>query len=154
AASTDLVARLRALGREPVAPTAQASATASSPRDAAHGERDALAQALAAHAANGNLRGAATTLYRLGHWHMAHEERRAAVDYFIANAVLERLLELSMEDREDALGALASLQEQLPVGSVQAAFAATETGPSPLMRQLLGEIPLPRWRWLVRSVAT
>jgi hypothetical protein len=103
---------------------------------------------------NGNLRGAATTLYRLGHWRMAHEEQRAAVDYFILNAVLERLLELAMEDREDALGALTVLQEQLPSGTVQMALAASEAGPPALMRQLLGEIPLPRWQWLVRSVAT
>ena len=148
-ASTDLVARLRALGRQPIAPAEQAAAAASGPRDTLQGERDALEQSLAAHAANGNLRGAATTLYRLGHWHTAHEEQRAAVDYFILNAVLERLLELSMEDREDALGALVALQEQLPPGTVQAALAASEAGPSPLVRQLLGEIPLARWQWLV-----
>jgi tetratricopeptide (TPR) repeat protein len=153
-ASTDLVARLRALGRDPVAPAQQGVVgTSSSPRDTIQGERDALEQALAAHVANGNLRGAATMLYRIGHWHIAHEEQRAAVDYFSMNAVLERLLELSMEDREDALGALTYLQEQLPAGTVQAALAAAEGGPPPLMRQLLGEIPPARWRWLVRCVA-
>lgn len=157
-ASTDLMARLKALGREPIAPQEQAPSgnagdATSGPRDTAQSERDALEQALAAHVASGNLRGAATMFYRLGHWHMAHEKQRAAGDFFILNAVLERLLELSMEDREDALGALAFLQEQLPPGTVQAALAATASGPPELMRQLLGEIPLERWQWLVRSVA-
>lgn len=161
-ASRDVYARLAALGRQP-APLATGRqgggpvglvAGAGEMRSEADGERAALQEMLAAHLASGNLRGVALALYRLGRWHASHEESRAAVDYLIANAILERVLELPMDDREDALGGLQHLSKQLPPGTVQAALTAAESGPSPMLAPLLGEMPPARWQWLVRSVAT
>jgi hypothetical protein len=156
-ASRDVYERLRALGRQPVPPTAlhhpePAAAGFSAEAEAAH-ERVALEQSLAAHLANGNPSGVTTTLYRLGRWHALHHEPRAAVDYLIANAVLERLLHLDIGDREDALGGLQRVRKQLPPGTVEAALAATEAGPPALIASLVGEVPAARWSWLVRSVA-
>lgn len=156
--SRDVYDRLRALGRQPVPPTAPAGQPLAGEvgtdagTGAAH-ERMALEQSLAAHLASGNPRGVTTTLYRLGRWHALHEAPRAAVDYLIANAVLERLLHLGMSDREDALGGLQHLRKQLPPGTVEAALAAAEAGPPALIAPLVGEFPAARWRWMVRGVA-
>jgi hypothetical protein len=156
-ASRDVYDRLRAFGRQPVAPAAPADRSpaaigADRPAEASH-EQVALEESLAAHLASGNPRGVTTTLYRLGRWHALHEQPRAAVDYFIANAVLERLLHLDMSDREDALGGLQHLRKQLPPGTVEAALAATEAGPPALIAPLVGAFPPARWSWLVRCVA-
>jgi hypothetical protein len=113
----------------------------------------ALEETLAAHMHNGNARGVAMALYRLGHWHTIHDQPRAALDYLISNAVLERLLQLPMDDREDALSLLKHVQKKLPSGTVAAALAAAESSPSALLAPILGEMPAERWQWLVRGVA-
>jgi tetratricopeptide (TPR) repeat protein len=149
-ASRDIFARLQALGQSPI------SASTDDPswhRDASAVELAGLEDALAGHTASGELRGVALALYRIGRWHAGHKQLRAAVDYFIANAVLERILELPMNDREDALGALQRLRDELPAGTVEAALVAAEQGPSSLLAPLLGDMPMERWRWLVRAVA-
>ncbi len=155
--SPDVVSRLAAFGRQPIAPSpaeqAQAADANFVPQDAAANERRSLEVTLESHVANGNLRGAALAVYRLGGWHASHKEPRAAVDYLIANAVLERLLELGMNDREDALTALQDLRSELPPNTVESALAAAESGPPAFIAPLLGELPLGRWQWMVRAIA-
>ncbi|HLZ25297.1 MAG TPA: hypothetical protein VKQ30_24515 [Ktedonobacterales bacterium] len=155
-ASADIVARLRAYGREPLVPELSRGGGAGFADGAdgapARGKRQSLEAVLASHLHNGNARGVAVALYRLGRWHAEHEEPRAAVDYFVANAILERALHLTMDDREDALQALGYLQKQLPPGTVEAALAAAEHGPSGALARLMGEMAPSRWQWLVRGV--
>ena len=151
--SHDAYARLRALGREPTAPT-ESGVQEPGSRDAAQDERIALEELLAAHITHGYAHAVATVLYRLGRWHAQHEQPRAALDYLISNAILERALTLPLSDREDALGALMELETRLPTGTVQSALAAAERGPSSMLEPLLAEVPAPRWQWLVRCVAT
>ncbi len=153
AASTDVRARLASLGAQPVPPTPEHAPADPAQVSGAVDERAALEGALAAHLASGNARGVAMTMYRLGRWHVDHEAPRAAVDYFIANAVLERMLQLTMDDREDALGALQRLREQLPAGAVDTALATAEREPPSTLAPLLRGLPAVRWRWLVRSIA-
>jgi tetratricopeptide (TPR) repeat protein len=164
-ASTDVYRRLERLGKQPVPPddpaqqgqmSAQlAEATARdgevSQMDAS--ERAVLEGSLAAHMQSGNVRAVAMILYRQGRWDMEHKRLRAALDPLIANAVLERLLQLPMSDREDALELLKRAKGLLPPGSVGAALKAAESGPSALLAPLLGQFPLERWQWLVKSVA-
>jgi tetratricopeptide (TPR) repeat protein len=154
AASTDTRTRLAHLGAEPVPPAPERVSGAEGQASGMVDERAVLESALAAHLASGNARGVALALYRLARWHADHEAPRAAVDYFIANAVLERMLQLTMNDREDALDALQHLRETLPAGAVEAALAAAESEPPPMLAPLLEGLPAPRWRWLVRSVAS
>lgn len=163
-ASQDVYQRLQRLGRQPIQPAPSDAET----RDGQSFARDngsqqpgllekteqaALEDTLTAHMTNGNIRGVAMALYRLGRWYALHEQPRAALDYLISNAILERLLQLPMDDREDALHILTSLQEKLPPGTIAAALAAAERGPSALLAPLLGEMPAKRWRWLMQSVA-
>ncbi len=160
-ASRDVAQRLERLGGAPRSPRVQdpgdgpASLGEEVPGAASleAGELGALEGALNSHLKSGNVRGAAVAFYRLGSWYVSHQQPRAALDYLIANAVLERLLCLPMSDREDALGALQHLREALPAGTVKAALAAAEQNPSPLLTPLLGEMSRARWQWLVRSVA-
>ncbi len=156
-ASRDVRERLAALGREPVAPERAPGdvemASAVDEDRQQKGEMAALEDALQGYIAAGNARGVSMALYRLGRWHDHHDQKRAAVDYLILNAVLERLLKLSMNDREDALNDLTHLRDTLPAGTVDAALAATESGPPSWLAPLLGEFPPDRWRWCVRSVA-
>lgn len=153
AASTDARARLARLGAEPVPPAPERASGDLGQASGMVNERAVLEDALSAHLASGNARGVAMALYRLGRWHAEHEAPRAAVDYFIANAVLERMLQLTMNDREDALGALQHLREALPAGAVDTALAAAESEPPPMLAPLLDGLPAARWQWLVRSVA-
>jgi len=155
--SRDVYNRLAALGSQPAPPTTAQSTNidetiSQDARDKS--ELIALNDLLQAHIANRNLQGVITMLYRLGRWHHKHGEHRAAVDYFIWNAILERFLKLSMAERKDTLGILKRLRKQLPHGSVDAALAATESGPPSWLSPLLSDISTGRWRWLVRSVAT
>jgi hypothetical protein len=122
-------------------------------RRGAQRELRAPEETLAGHLKSGNPEGTAVALYRLGRWHMKQREPRAAVDYLIANAALQRVLNLSMDDREEALNALGALQKELPPGTVHAALAAVESGPPPMLAPLLGEVAPARWQWLVRAVA-
>ncbi|GEM_PF-2865810 len=164
-ASRDVRMRLERLGCQPVAPAAPAGGMSAKAGQVAGGSEDlgqsplekeewaALEGTLAAHMHNGDARGVAMALYRLGRWHAIHDQPRAALDYLISNAVLERLLQLPMDDREDALGLLKHVQKKLPPGTVAAALAAAESGPSALLVPMLGEMPVERWQWLVRGVA-
>ncbi len=163
-ASTDVYQRLERLGKQPVSPDDPAPQEQGSIQPAEvleqagevsqidASERAALEESLAAHMQSGNVRAVAMILYRLGRWDMEHKRLRAALDPLIANAVLERLLQLPMSDREDALELLKRAKELLPPGSVGAALKAAESGPSALLAPLLGQFPLERWQWLVKSV--
>jgi tetratricopeptide (TPR) repeat protein len=159
-ASQDVYQRLERLGRRPVSvpeTTSDSDATGADgqPESALleQQERAALEEMLAAHLHTGNSRGVAMALYRLGHWYAIHDQPRAALEYLIADAVLERLLQLSMDDREDALNILKRLRQKLPPGTISAALAAATHGPSTLLTPLLDKLPGGRWRWLVQSVA-
>lgn len=163
-ASQDVYQRLERLGRRPSLPpvSAQEAAGGQSVPGAKsqqesgvleQKERAALEETLAAHMNNGQPRGVAMALYRLGRWYAIHNQPRAALDYLISNAILERLLQLPMDDREDALSILKDLQEHLPPGTISAALAAAAHGPSALLAPLLGQMPAQRWRWLVQNVA-
>lgn len=156
-ASRDVRARLATFGRTPIDPPPPGQidpAMAAEPSDASANERKALEDTLQAHITTGNARGVALALYRLGRWHDDHEAPRAAVDYFILNAMLERILQLSMNDREDALNALHALDERLPAGTVDAALRATEAGPPPWLAPLVSKMPPARWAWFARSVGS
>ncbi|HEU0027426.1 MAG TPA: hypothetical protein VFQ25_09950 [Ktedonobacterales bacterium] len=145
-----LAARLAAFGRLPTAPA---------PRDESYaapvtgGVREGLEAELEAHAANGNPRGVATALYRLGAWLTQHEQARAALDYLILNGVMERALRLTHNDREDALLMLSKAGESLPQGVIEAAFAAMERSVPERFAGIFGGLTPGRWRWLVRAVA-
>jgi tetratricopeptide (TPR) repeat protein len=155
-ASRDVRARLATFGRAPIDPPPPGHidpAVAAEPGDASANERKALEDTLQAHIATGNARGVALALYRLGRWHDDHQAPRAAVDYFILNAMLERILQMPMNDREDALNALRDLDTRLPAGTVEAALRATEAGPPPWLAPLVSQMPPARWAWLVRAVA-
>lgn len=163
-ASQDVYQRLERLGRRPVLPpvSAQEAAGGQGVPEAKSQEESgvleqkeqaALEETLAAHMNNGHPRGVAMALYRLGRWYAIHNQPRAALDYLISNAILERLLQLPMDDREDALNILKDLQEHLPPGTISAALAAAANGPSPLLAPLVGQMPAQRWRWLVQNVA-
>lgn len=151
--SRDLRQRLAALGRQPIQPAPEGRPPATSTSASTDPERAHLQETLEAHIAHGNVRGVALALYRLGRYAMEHDEPRAAVDYLIANAAVERILELGMSDREDALGALQRLQEELPPGTVQAALLATESAPPRAIAPLMDGYPPAKWRWLVRAIA-
>ncbi|MBA2287415.1 MAG: hypothetical protein H0W02_18235 [Ktedonobacteraceae bacterium] len=158
-ASRDVYARLTALGRQPVAPE-QEEAGASGAGDALQEQQQdrrklkALEDLLQAYNADGQLPQVAATLYALGNWHTAHGEHRAAVDYYIWNAALERLLKLPMSEREDALAALQYLRERLPANTIEGALTATESGPSIWLVPALSELPEAQWRWVIRSITT
>jgi tetratricopeptide (TPR) repeat protein len=163
AASQDVYQRLERLGGQPISPPVSSQETSLGQQPAISAgeegsldqrEQAALEEMLAVHMSSGNPRGVAVALYRIGRWHAVHEQPRAALDYLIANAVLERLLRLPMNDREDALDLLKKLQTQLPPGTVSAALVAAASGPSALLGPLLREIPAERWRWVVQSVAS
>jgi hypothetical protein len=148
-ASRDVYNWLATLGLQPMAPRPStnageepAVAETVKETEGAQAQRElrALEETLAGHLKSGNAQGTAVALYRLGRWHMRHREPRAAVDYLIANAMLERLLELPMDDREDALNALEAVQKELPPGTVRAALAAAESGPPSMLAPLLGEV--------------
>jgi hypothetical protein len=162
--SQDVYRRLERLGRQPVSPaTSPEEATGNQTSIPAYSvqeslllerkERGALEETLAAHMHNGNPRWVAMALYRLGRWYALHDQPRAALDYLISNALLERLLQLPMDDREDALQILKDLQGKLPPGTIPAALAAAAAGPPAWLSPLVGEISEQRWRWLVQSVA-
>jgi tetratricopeptide (TPR) repeat protein len=152
--SYDMRSRLGALGKLPIEPPPTTHSIAfDTPSDEAGQERATLDDALHTHIRSGNLPAIALFLYRLGHWYATHDQPRAAVDYLILNAVMERIQRLSMDDREDALNGLSSLQERLPEGTLEAAFAAAESGPPEWLSPLFKSMPPARWRWLVRSVA-
>lgn len=160
-ASRDVRDRLAALGRNPLLPaaadaplTAQRDGDSAAPASAtALAERRALEEALALHIAHGHAGAAATALFRLGRWHLERDEMRAAVDYLIMNAALERLLRLTMNDREDALGALSKLRERLPPGTVDNALTSAEAGPPATIQPLVASIAPAHWRWTIRAVA-
>lgn len=146
-----LAVRLAAFGRVPTAPTAPDASYAT---PASGGVREALEAELEAHLANGNPRGVATALYRLGAWLTQHEQPRAAVDYLILNGVMERALRLTHSDREDALLMLNKAGASLPQGVIEAAFAAMERSVPERFAGIFGAMTPGRWRWLVRAVAT
>jgi tetratricopeptide (TPR) repeat protein len=159
-ASQDVYQRLERLGRSPVSvsetTTDSEASSADGRKESAllpQQERVALEETLAAHLHTSNTRGVAMALYRLGHWYAIYDQPRAALDYLISNAVLERLLRLSMDDREDALNVLKGMQQTLPPGTILAALAEAMQSPSTLLAPLLDKLPAERWRWLVQSVA-
>ncbi|HEX7941264.1 MAG TPA: hypothetical protein VF488_05640, partial [Gemmatimonadaceae bacterium] len=150
APDTRLAARLAAFGRAPVAPAARDGGYAA---PVSGGVREGLEAELDAHLANGNPRGVATALYRLGAWLTQHEQPRAAVDYLILNGIMERALRLPHSDREDALLMLTEAGKSLPRGAIEAAFAAMERSVPERFADFFGGMPTARWRWLTRSVA-
>lgn len=145
-----LAARLAAFGRAPMASAARDESYAA---PASGGVREGLEAELEAHLANGNPRGVATALYRLGAWLTQHEQPLAAVDYLILNGILERALRLTIGDREDALLMLTEVAKSLPQGQIEAAFAAMERSVPVRFVGIFGAMPANRWRWLARAVA-
>lgn len=159
-ASRDVHERLAALGRQPIAPSPGQIFNLNGENGDAAGEKaqsrkelETLEGILQSHIANGNIRDTAAMLYRVGLWHDKHNEQRAAIDYFIWSALLERLMRRPIEEREDAIGRLAYAREHSPAGAVDAAFAVVEREVPALLNPLLGEISTALWSWLVRAVA-
>lgn len=158
-ASHDLYERLAALGVEPVVPTA--SETTGSPETAeqlrAEEERKELAdleEILHAHLQNGLFQGITSALFRLGVWYDSHDQTRAALDYFIWAAALERLRRFPGEERQDALHAFKVISSKLPEGSINAALRAAESAPPTQLMPMLTHLPIEQWQWTLQAIAT
>ncbi|GHO81448.1 hypothetical protein KSD_92190 [Ktedonobacter sp. SOSP1-85] len=157
-ASRDVYERLATLGREPIpAPLEEPGAVPLTPEqeEERHARKElmALEEMFQQNMALGDARGVAIILFRLSRWYYGHKAQRAAVDYLIWNAALERWLKLASEQREDAVSALSGIREELPSGTVDAALEAAAASLPELLKPLLGEQVSPvRWSWLVRCV--
>ncbi len=157
-ASRDVIARLEALGRQPAEPepiqmAAPIVSEEQSRAAEAQKERKSIEEMLQAHIQTGNALGIVSMLFRLGIWHNTHEQARAAVDYFIWSAALERLLKFGQHEREDSLAALKHMRTKLPEGAVDAALrAAADTVPAQLL-PMLTDLPAARWKWIVQAIA-
>jgi tetratricopeptide (TPR) repeat protein len=159
-ASQDVYQRLATFGRKPLPPELvqkQEQVHASADQLKASEERKELVsieEVLQAHLQSGNFHGITTTLFRLGVWHDGHNHARAAVDYFLWGAVLERLERYSGEEREDSLNALKHMSNKLPEGAVTRALRAAESAQPTHLIPMLTQLPLEQWRWTVQAMAT
>lgn len=157
--SQDLYQRLAALGRKPLEPASvEVEQSAETPEQLHEQEnRKELAnleELLQGHLRNGLYQGITSALFRLGVWHDSHNQARAALDYFIWSAALERLRHFSSEERESALNALKHLSKKMPEGSVTAALRAAESSPPTQLLPMLTDLPVDQWQWTLQAIAT
>lgn len=157
-ASKDLYDRLAKLGRQPAEPeqlqASTSSLTEEQGRDEeAQNERRTAEETLQLHLQTGNVAGIVAMLFRLGIWHNNHDQARAAVDYFIWSAALERLLKFAQREREDSLAALKHMQAKLPDGAIAAALRAAESAPPTQLLPLLTGLPTEQWKWTLQAIA-
>lgn len=157
-ASEDLYQRLAALGKKPAAAQEQQSEdrlTAEQLKETEERKELASLEALLqAHMQSGNLPGITVALFRLAIWYEAHRQNRAAVDYFIWSAALERLGKFSQRERADALGGLKHMGKKLPAGAVEGALRAAESAPPSQLLPLLSDVPAAQWQWTIQAIAT
>lgn len=157
-ASEDLYQRLAALGKEPAAAQEQqpeGQLTAEQLKETEERKELASLEALLqAHMQSGNLPGITVALFRLAIWYEAHRQNRAAVDYFIWSAALERLGKFSQRERADALGGLKHMGKKLPAGAVEGALRAAESAPPSQLLPLLNDVPATQWQWTIQAIAT
>ncbi len=152
-ASEDLYQRLATFDRQPIAPSAgvqKSSITSAEEQD--QQELHTLEELLQQHITQGHMIDVTMMLYRLAIWYSSHNQIRAAVDYLVAEAALERLMKLPFDEREEAVTALGRLRKSLPDNTVEASLNAMQSGPPPWMLPLFPEIPLVYWRWILRGI--
>ncbi|GCE07430.1 hypothetical protein [Dictyobacter aurantiacus] len=149
--SQDLAERLASFGREPLPPESEGQ-EALTAEQVDRNELTAMEELLRAHIERHHFSDTCVTLSRIGRWYGNHEQMRAGIDYLIFSAALERLLKLSQEERQDALGVLSNLNERLPDGAVEAALSASEAGPPSWLTPLLKDMPPERWQWIIRCL--
>lgn len=148
--SQDLYQRLATFEREPIAPSSdEQQSEFSDAQELAQKELRMLENLLQEHIAHHHYADISMMLYRLAAWHSERNQIRAALDYFVAEAALERLLKLSYDERREVIEAL---RNELPTGIVEAAFAAAQSGPPSWMQPLLAEVPLSYWGWVIRGI--
>lgn len=158
--SKDVYQRLAALGRQPAEPeqkqpfSAEKVSETQSRAIEAQKERESIEEVLQSHIQCNNAHGIVSMLFRLGIWHDTHDEPRAAVDYFIWSAALERLLKFSQHEREYDLEVLKHMMDKLPAGAVEAALKASESTPPTQLLPMLTKLPLEQWHWTIRAIAT
>ncbi|GCE21682.1 hypothetical protein [Dictyobacter kobayashii] len=152
--SQDLYQRLAAFEREPLQPTTRAEQAqeALTAEEIDRQELAAMEELLRAHIERQHFSDTCVTLFRIGRWYGNHNQMRAGIDYLILSAALERLMKLSQEERQDALGILERLRKNLPDGAVETALAANESGPPSWLLPLLKETPVERWQWIIRCL--
>jgi hypothetical protein len=152
-ASHDLYERLAKLGLQPIAPMPESQAQ---PVDDAETQSRAELQVrldiLHTQIEQDNVMDASVTLHTIARWYVLHQQWRAALDYLLMGAMLERLLLLSARDRSNNLRLLRSAQKQLPEGALPAAFDALLDGPPALIAPLLPQLPATKWAWTVRAL--
>ena len=158
-ASQDLYQRLAALGREPLAPVTSAQTSHAETAELLKEQENrkelaGLEELFQAHLQNGHYQGITSALFRLAIWHDSHEQTRAALDYFIWGAALERLSHFSREERSDALHALKVTGNKLPEGAVNAALRAAESSPPTQLLPILTHLPAEQWQWTLQAIAT
>ncbi|GCE29107.1 hypothetical protein KDA_45910 [Dictyobacter alpinus] len=111
-----------------------------------------MEQLLQVHIARQHFSDTCVALFRIGRWYGNHDQMRAAIDYLLLSAAIERLLKLSMNEREEALNILQNLHKNLPDGAVAAALSASEDGPPSWLAPLLADVSLDRWQWIIRAL--
>jgi hypothetical protein len=153
ATSQDAYQKLAAFGRQPVAPSTNAQeGEITSAQELEQQELCTLQDLLQEHVMQHHYADISMMLYRLATWHARRNQMRAAVDYLIAEAALERLMKLPSHEREDAIKALSSLREDLPDATIEFALAAAQNGPPSWLHPLLPDISLDHWRWTMRGI--
>jgi tetratricopeptide (TPR) repeat protein len=152
--SKDVYQKLADLGRQPIEPSpiTQKSENLSA-EELERKELSTLQKLLQEHIEQGQYPDVCMTLCQLASWHGKHNELRASVDYLIADAAIERLLTMPLEDREDALEALKGLREELPAGTIETALTAGESGPPSWLLPFFSQLPVERWAWVMRGIA-
>ncbi len=151
--SHDVYQRLAAFDREPVASSVdEQEPVITTAQEQDQKDLHVLQNLLQEHITQRHYADVCMTLYRLAIWHGEHEQMRAAVDYLLADAALERLLRVPWNEREDAIRTLRRLCKDLPDGTVDAALIATRSGPSSWIQSLFPEIGLGYWRWIIRGI--
>ena len=151
--SQDLYQRLATFNRQPVAPSIHSQElTSTTAQEQDQKELHTLQDLLQEHVTQRHFADVSMTLYRLAIWYGGHEQIRAAVDYLIAEAALERLLMMPSREREDALKTLRRLRRDLPDGTVEAALTAAQSGPSSWIQSLFPDIAFGYWRWILRGI--
>jgi MalT-like TPR region len=153
--SKDLYTRLEALDRKPITPSQSGLAQEVSSADELDARELALLQELLqGHIANGHLSQIVVTLYQIGRWYGIRNQNRAALDYLIASAALERLFKVDADERGDTLGTLKGLQKSLPAGTVEAALTSQEASIPEWLAPLLQNVPIAQWGWIIRAIGT
>ncbi|HZR43555.1 MAG TPA: hypothetical protein VFB12_25800, partial [Ktedonobacteraceae bacterium] len=151
--SQDLYQKLASFDRLPIEPTAEAQASdITSAQEQDQKDLHTLENLLQQHIAQGHIVDVGMTLYRLAVWHGGHNQMRAAIDYLVAEAALERLMKLPLDEREDAIRTLRGLRKDLPDNTIESALAAAQSGPPSWMLPLFPEISQRYWEWIIRGI--